>query len=168
MAPVSDHGVPNPGATGLASPAMSITLHAPNGKAVNIYYNAPSRRGREIFGKTVPYGEAWRTGANPATTIVSNAALKIGTLEVPAGTHTIFTLPAAAGKPWMLIVSNDIAEWGTEYNAAKDLGRTAMMSATLPAPQELMSISFEKMKAGVGELHIRWDHTDVWVPISVK
>ena len=167
MAPMSDHGVPAPGASGLASPAMSVSLHAAGGKSVNIYYNAPAKRGRVIFGTTVPYGEVWRTGANPATTIVSNTALKIGTLEVPAGTHTIYTVPAAAGKPWMLIVNNEVAQWGTEYHAEKDLGRTAMMMTMLPSAQEMMSISFEKMKAGAGQLHIRWDMTDVWVPISV-
>ena len=34
-----------------------------------ITYSRPQKRGREIFGKLVPYGQVWRTGANEATEI---------------------------------------------------------------------------------------------------
>jgi hypothetical protein len=36
---------------------------------IKITYCQPRKRGREIFGKLVPYGEVWRTGANEATEI---------------------------------------------------------------------------------------------------
>ena len=39
------------------------------GKGVKVTYGQPSKKGREIFGKLVPYGEVWRTGANEATEI---------------------------------------------------------------------------------------------------
>ena len=57
-------------------------------------------RGRTIGADIVPYGEVWRTGANPATTLITAGNLKIGTLDVPAGTYTLFTLPSA--KQWHL------------------------------------------------------------------
>ncbi len=52
-------------------------------------------RGRKIMGGLVPYDKVWRTGANPATTLITPIDLRIGTLKVPAGTYTIFTLPSA-------------------------------------------------------------------------
>jgi hypothetical protein len=76
-----------------ASPpaTANVTL---NGKAVTINYNSPRLKGRTIGSDIVPYGEVWRTGANPATTLITAGNLKIGTLDVPAGTYTLFTLPA--------------------------------------------------------------------------
>jgi len=36
----------------------------------------------------------------------------------------------------------------------------------LPAPQEVMSISFEKTTPGSTELHVKWETTDEWVKIE--
>jgi len=163
--PVFDHGTPMNGKP-LASPPAdaSATL---DGKAITLHYNAPSMRCRKIFGGLVPYGKVWRTGANPATTLVTPVDLVIGDLTVPAGTYTLFTLPVSDHE-WKLIVSNKTGEWGIPYPEGSDLGRTAMMVNTLPAPQEVMSISFEKTAAHSTELHIRWETTDAWVKVATK
>src|ERR1700761_7906337 len=85
-----------------ASPpaTANVTL---NGKAVSIKYNSPRLKGRTVGNEVAPYGEVWRTGANPATTLVTATNLKIGTLDVPAGTYTIYTMPKA--DQWRLIVN---------------------------------------------------------------
>ena len=153
-----------PGAPPASPPATaSVTL---NGKAVTIKYNSPSRRGRKIMGGVVPYGEVWRTGANPATTLITATDLKIGTLTVPAGTYTLYTLPSAT--TWQLIINKQTGQWGTEYSQQMDLGRTPMTHKTLPAPQEVMSISFENTKGASTELHVKWDTTDEYVPVTAK
>ena len=36
---------------------------------ITISYHRPAVGGREIWGKTVPYGKVWRAGANENTTI---------------------------------------------------------------------------------------------------
>ena len=148
----------------LASPAAQadVTL---NGKAVTIHYNSPRMRGRKIMGDLVPYGKEWRTGANPATSFVTDVDLMIGDLHVPAGKYTLYTLPAAPGTPWQLIINKQTGQWGTVYNKDQDLGRTPMHHATLPAPQEDMSISFEHTTKNSTELHVRWETTDEWVKI---
>ena len=114
------------------------------GKSLTIRYNRPSMRGRTIMGGLVPYGKVWRTGANPATSFTTEADLTVGTLHVPAGSYTLYTLPAAPGTPWMLIVNKQTGQWGTEYDQAQDLGRTPMHGDKLPSPQEVMSLSFDK------------------------
>ncbi len=42
------------------------------------------------------------------------------------------------------------------------------MNKAALADQEVMSISFEKTTGGNTELHVRWEKTDVWVPVSAK
>ncbi len=140
----------------------SVTLA---GKSITVDYSAPSMRGRTIMGGLVPYGEVWRTGANPATTLVTPVDLKIGTLTVPAGTYTLFTLPTAG--EWTFIVSKKTGEWGIPYPEGNDLGRTPMMKKSLPGPQEVMSISFDHTMGAKTELHVKWETTDVYVPVSV-
>ena len=149
----------------LASPAATAETTLA-GKAVTIHYNSPAMRGRVIMGALVPYGQVWRTGANPATTLITATGLKIGTLEVPAGTYTLYTLPAAPGIPWLLIVNKQTGQWGTEYHQEQDLGRTPLHSDKLAAPQESMSISFEKTTAHSTELHVKWETTDEWVKVE--
>lgn len=149
-----------------ASPDAAARVQL-KGKALTIRYSAPSMRGRKIMGGLVPYDQPWRTGANPATTLITPTDLKIGDLTVPAGTYTLFTLPSAA-QPWMLIVSRKTGEWGIPYPEGFDLGRTAMQGKTLPAPQEVMSISFENTHGNSTELHVRWETTDEYVPIIAE
>jgi len=149
----------------LASPAAiaKVTL---NGKHIVIHYNTPSMRGRKIMGGLVPYGKVWRTGANPATTLITASNLKIGTLDVPAGTYTIYTLPNA--DQWLLIVNKQTGQWGTVYNENQDLGRTPMKGNTLPTAQEKMSISFDHTRGNHTELHVKWEKTDEYVDVTAQ
>jgi hypothetical protein len=164
MAPMTDHGVPVNGQP-LASPAELATVTI-GGKAITIHYNSPRMRGREIMGKLVPYGQVWRTGANPATSFVSESALKVGTLMIPAGSYTLYTLPAAPGTPWMLIVNKQTGQWGTVYKQDMDLGRVPMLAGSPTKPQENMSISFEKTTKNTTQLHVKWETTDEFVTLE--
>ncbi len=163
-AQMMDHGQSVNGKP-LASPAAmaEVKLH---GKSIIIHYNAPSVRGRAVMGNVVPYGKVWRTGANPATSFTSETDLTIGTLHVPAGKYTLYTLPAAPGTPWMLIVNKQTGQWGTEYSEAQDLGRTPMHAEKLSTPQEVMSIAFEKTTGNSTQLHVKWETIDEWVEMK--
>jgi hypothetical protein len=163
-AQMTDHGTSVNGKP-LASPAQMASATV-GGKSIMIHYNSPSMRGRKIMGDLVPFGTVWRTGANPATKFETSGDFKVGDLMVPTGNYTLYTLPAAPGTPWKLILSKQTGQWGTEYHEDKDLGRTSMHFAKLPAPQEVMSISFEHTTASSTELHVRWETTDEWVVIK--
>ena len=145
------------------SPPAKAEVKLPSAE-ITIDYGAPSVRGRKIFGGQVPYGEVWRTGANPATSFKTTGALKIGDLDVPAGSYTLYTLPTASG--WKLIINKQTGQWGTEYDQKRDLGRTAMMVGKTSAPVELMKIDFEKTSGSSTELHVIWADTDASVKVS--
>jgi hypothetical protein len=163
MGSASDVPAAKPAPKPLPSPPATaeVSLH---GQTITIHYNAPSMRGRKIMGGLVPYDKVWRTGANPATTLITPINLRIGRLKVPAGTYTIFTLPTDG--IWKLIVSKKTGEWGIPYPEGFDLGRTDMRHNKLPAPQEVMSISFENTQPDSTELHIKWETTNQWVKIA--
>jgi len=93
-----------------------------DGATIAIEYGRPALKGR-VPGKDIdPFeGKEWRTGADEQTTLVTNKALKIGTLTVPAGTYGLHTIPV--NGTWQLIVSKRPKGWGIPYPAGEDLGR---------------------------------------------
>jgi hypothetical protein len=149
----------------VASPPATADVSL-SGKAVSIHYNSPRLKGRAIGSQLAPYGEVWRTGANPATTLITKANLKVGTLTVPAGTYTIYTLPNA--NQWLLIINKQTGQWGTEYHQEQDLGRTPMTSKPVSASQEDMSLTFENTKGNSTELHVKWGKTDEFVKVTAQ
>ena len=158
--PANDNGMKLPSPPAQASVVL-------NGKLVTINYNAPSRRGRKIFGDLVPYDQVWRTGANPATTLKTEVNLNIGDLTVPAGTYTIYSVPSAS--QWKLVINRQTGQWGTVYNQDRDLGRTDMQKGQTPsAPVEKFAIKFENTGGSKTELHLIWENTNVFVPVTTQ
>ena len=149
-----------------ASPPGEATLKFDDGKTVTIQYSRPSMRGRKIFGGLVPYDEVWRTGANAATSLKTDAALTIGNASVPAGSYTLYTLPGATA--WKLIINKQTGQWGTEYDKSQDLARVDMKVGQLPAPLEEFTISFDKTGSNSATLKLEWDTTVASVEVKEK
>ncbi|CAN5686360.1 hypothetical protein BH23GEM3_BH23GEM3_05370 [soil metagenome] len=151
-------------ALGTLSPRDSVQAVI-GGATLAVIYGRPSTRGRRIFGEVVPWNEVWRTGANQATHLRTDRALMIGGTEVPAGTYSLFTIPAPEG--WTLIVNRQTGQWGTAYDATQDLARIPMPSETLTQPVERFTISIEPTTQG-GTLRIAWDNTRASVPFTLR
>jgi hypothetical protein len=113
----------------------------------------------------VPYGQVWRTGANRATHFTTDRDLVIGGTAVPAGSYTLFSIPAAQG--WTLIVNRRTEINGTSYDAAHDLARIPMQTRVLSAPVEDFTIRVDPEGSG-GLLRLQWDRTEAFVPIAVR
>ena len=106
------------------SPPAQAQCKFADGKTINVDYSSPRMHDpkthamRKIYGGLVPYGEVWRTGANDATTFVTDTNLTVGGKDVPAGSYTIFTVPNA--DKWTLIINKKNAEWGIPYKYQAD------------------------------------------------
>jgi hypothetical protein len=141
------------------SPAQQVK-YTTGGKTITVNYGAPSVRGRAIMGTLVPYGKVWRTGANAATVLTTDTDLMIGSLHVPAGKYSLYTIPGE--KEWTLIVNKKTGQWGTDYDETQDLGRVKMTVAPrLETPVEQFGITVGKT------LDLTWENTKVWVPVVV-
>lgn len=147
----------------VASPRDSLSVSI-GGAQITVNYGRPSKRGRAVFDSLVPYGSVWRTGANAATAFTTTKPLMIGSLMVPAGSYTLFTIPGKAS--WQLIVNKQTGQWGLEYDATKDLGRVEMKVETLPAVVEMMAIKVVPGAKG-GVLRVEWDRTAATVAFVV-
>ena len=151
------------------SPPASAACKFSDGKIIKIDYSSPRAKGRKIFGEAsekalVPYGQIWRTGANDATTFVTDTNLNVGGKAVPAGSYTIFTVPKA--DAWSLVISKKTGEWGTDYPGEKeDLVRVPMTVSKTSAPVENFTIAFDQAGSKC-TLQVEWENTRASVEIT--
>jgi hypothetical protein len=145
------------------SPAAIITMRYKDAY-VKITYSQPHRKSREIFGKLVPFGQVWRTGANEATEITTTKDILINNLLLKAGTYSVFTIPEK--DKWIIIINSDLGLWGTtNYNNKADVMR-------FDIPVQIMSIAYEPFTLifdqhnELAELLILWDRTRLAIPIK--
>ena len=136
-----------------------------DGANVSIEYGRPSLKGR-VPGKDIdPYeGREWRTGADEATTLKTDKALKFGNLALPAGTYTLYTIPTAG--TWHLVISKKTGQWGVPYHKGEDLGRVPMTLGKAPAAAEMLTITVQDTQAG-GAIHVDWGTTRASIPFTV-
>ena len=105
---------------------------------IAITYGQPHARGRKVEGGLIPLDTVWRFGANTATTLHSDLDLTVGTLKVPRGDYSLFVLYTRSG--WQLIVNRGTGQWGTDYDASKDVGRVSLAARTLAEPEGSLTI----------------------------
>lgn len=146
-----------------ASPLDMTTMRYKN-TYVKITYGRPQKRGREIFGSLVPYGEVWRTGANQATEITLTGDVMVNANLLAAGTYSIFTIPDKV--KWTVIVNRDVGLWGAyNYNPKRDVFRF-----DVPVQQvdnegyEAFTIELDAQN-DKADLIMAWDQVKVVVPI---
>ena len=143
-----------------------------DGNRVTIVYGRPyskdpkSAEIRKIWGTLVPYDHWWRLGSDEATLLVTQKAIVVGGLSVPAGAHTLFLLPAADGSA-KLIVSNQLGQWGLQYDAAQDLGRVDMTKSELPKQLDQFTMAVDRNPDGGGLLSLSWETTKYSVAFTV-
>ncbi|HEY6253154.1 MAG TPA: DUF2911 domain-containing protein [Candidatus Angelobacter sp.] len=136
------------------------------GKKITIEYSRPSLKGRHVGQELAPYDKVWRTGANEATSLVTELDLNIGGATVPAGSYTLYTLPAEG--TWKLIINKQTGQWGTVYKQDQDLVRVDMQKSQLPQPVEQFTISFDKKSDTTADLVMEWENLKLSVPVKAK
>lgn len=135
------------------SPPASTELKAGDA-TIKINYSAPSVKGREIWGKLVPYGEVWRTGANEATVFETDKDIKVEGKTLPAGKYSLFTIPGE--KEWVIIFNKNPKQWGAySYKATDDVLRVTVTPAAAP-----MTETF-KIEGANGKVNILWEKLSV-------
>jgi hypothetical protein len=131
---------------------------------ITIKYSRPGVKGREIWGKVVPYGEVWRAGANENTTIKFSTPVRIDGHELPAGLYGLQMIPTAAS--WTVIFSKDANEWGAfSYKQADD----ALRIEVKPQPAELrerMAYDFDDVTDTATKVVLHWEKLEV--PFTVE
>ena len=147
------------------SPMDVVLFRGENNEPLaRVMYSRPQTRDREIFGKLVPYGEIWRTGANEATEITLYEDMTVSGKKIKKGTYTLFTIPEK--NEWTIVLNNSTNIWGAyDYHVEKDVARIKVPVRKAPTNIEALSMSFEEIEDGA-KLQIGWDDRYVEVPFK--
>jgi hypothetical protein len=127
------------------------------GKAVTIDYGRPSLKGRDMLGQA-QVGQAWRMGADAATTLKTEADLAFGSVNVPKGEYTLTATKVSADQ-WHLNVLN-------KADKAK-IGDVPLTSGKAAAAAEQFTIDL-KGEGNKGQLVLTWGTTTLSAPFTAK
>jgi tetratricopeptide (TPR) repeat protein len=129
---------------------------------VTVTYHRPGVKGREVWGKLVPYGEVWRAGANENTTISFSHQVTVGGKILPAGTYGLHMIPTK--ESWTVIFNRNSTSWGSFfYKEAEDALRiTVKPQAT--EQTEWLQYTFSDLSESGAVLSLSWEK--VRVPIA--
>jgi len=134
---------------------------------IAISYGQPHARGRKVEGGLIPLDTVWRFGANAATTLHTDLDVTLGDVKLARGDYSLFILYTRTG--YTLIVNRGTGQWGSDRDAAKDIGRVALASRTMAEPELSLSIYLvpEAPQPGTGyaelrgTLRIKWGTTEL-------
>ena len=150
-----------PGQAGSPHETVEFTI---DGAKLTLVYGRPHIKGRALSA-VAPDGQAYRLGADEATTLTTDKSLMFGSTMVPAGTYTLYAMPK--GGSYQLIINKQTGQWGTEYDQKQDLGRVALTRTNVNPPQEQLAIAIENQGPG-GVLRITWADRQYSAPFTVS
>lgn len=133
---------------------------------VSVEFSRPSKRGRDLMGALVPYGEIWRTGANKNTVITFGDDVTLGEQTLKAGSYALYTRPGKA--QWEVFFYTDTENWGTpsEWDASK-VAASLEVEAEETATIESFSIWFSNLHNNGATLKMGWGNARISIPFGV-
>ena len=140
-----------------------------NDLKLEVFYNRPSKKEREVFGALVPFNQVWRTGANEATTFETNQMLEISGMPLPKGKYTLWTVPK--DTIWTVIFNSKQYDWGVDnemkplWDPNYDFLNIDIPVQKLNATVEQFTIAFDNSTDNLF-LTMAWDDTKIAVPLK--
>ncbi|WP_456439140.1 DUF2911 domain-containing protein [Psychroserpens sp.] len=141
-----------------------------NDLKLEVFYNRPSKKGREVFGALVPFNKVWRTGANEATTFETNKDLMVDGIYIPSGKYSIWTVPN--DSVWKVMLNKKQYPWGVDeqmqplWDPNYDLLEIDVPTEALSKVVEQFTIAFDNSTDDL-KLTMAWDKTKIAVPLVV-
>lgn len=144
---------------------------------ISVDYGRPSVRGREIWGKLVPYGFSdlgwagashapWRAGADENTIISFEHPVSIEGKPLAAGSYGLHMAPEESGDV-VVIFSKDTHSWGSYfYNPSEDALRVSVHWKDAPH-QEQLAYAFSDVTADSATLSLLWGEKQIPIALSV-
>ena len=136
---------------------------------ISLDYSRPYKKERLIFGDSlegalVPYGQYWRLGANFATTIQINESITFAKRELESGKYRMYATPYK--NYWKISINSEAGAFGYfEPDHKKDLFSINILSTQVINSLEQLTIDFT-VDDDQTEMRIRWDNTQVLIPIN--
>ena len=130
---------------------------------IEVTYDRPVARGRDLFGGIVPFGEIWNPGANDATAISFTRDVTINGNPLPAGKYSLWAIPDP--NRWTIIFNRQADVYHTPYPGEDDDALRFMASPRRGAHMETLAFYFAAVEQKDAELRLHWGET--YVPFNI-
>ena len=132
---------------------------------ITVTYSRPVARGRELFGKLVPYDAVWNPGADKATSIEVTRDVQVNGQALPAGRYSMWAIPRADN--WTLMFSRMADTFHATYPGEE---QDALRLDVKPEPgphMEVLSFYFPLVEGKEATLRLHWGTTMVPLVVTV-
>lgn len=140
-----------------------------DGTTLTVDYARPTARGRTLFGDAdavVPYGVVWTPGANWATTLETDRAVRLNGVEVAAGAYSVWVTPHA--DRWTMTLNADTKIFHFQKpDTALGAYHIELRPETGPHT-EMMTWSFPHVSGNAATLRFQWGETSVPIQVLVQ
>jgi hypothetical protein len=132
---------------------------------VRVMYIRPVARGRELFGKLVPFGRTWTPSADSAMRISVTTDVQVEGQTLKAGSYSIWAIPDST--EWTIIFNRKAEAFhiGT-YRESDDALRVKSKVDSLPHV-ETLTLAFPVVDGKKATMRIQWGTTATAVAIEV-
>jgi hypothetical protein len=135
---------------------------------VSVTYSRPGVKGREIWGKLVPYNELWRTGANLSTMLEVTDDVMIEGQKLAAGKYSFFAIPMQTGD-WTVVLNKTTGLGGTSgYKQDDDVFRVKVKPQMQTTSREWLEYTFEDLTDSSATMVVYWEKLRLPVKLTVN
>lgn len=134
---------------------------------INIEYNRPVARGRELFGVLVKWDSIWHPGADSASRIRFDKDVVLQDKPLLKGEYSIWLIPRQ-GAPWTLILSKAAHVFHQPYPGTEHDALRVDVAPEKGAHMETLAFYFPAVGRDSVILRMHWGETILPVRIKVS
>jgi hypothetical protein len=147
---------------GRRSQLASVTQSVGDAK-IEIIYRRPVARGRELFGKLVPWGHVWTPSADSAALFSTSTDLTVAGSTLRAGKYAVWMVPER--DDWSVIFSSAQPVFHLRPPEAKDEVLRVKVKSKAAEHMETLGFYFPMVDGDSAVLNMHWGRTIVPIPI---
>ena len=131
---------------------------------IEIVYRRPVARGRELFGKLVPYGRIWTPSADSAALFTTSTDLDVNGSRLKAGRYAVWMVPDSSNWTWVFTKAQPV--FHLKLPATSDEVLRVKASSQQAEHMETLGFYFPMVDADSAVLNMHWGKTVV--PLRIK
>lgn len=131
---------------------------------ITITYSRPVARGRELFGKLVPFDQVWNPGADQATAIALTRDAQVNDQPLTAGKYSLWAIPRPDN--WTVIFNKAADVYHTPYPGEAQDALRLDVRPEAGAHMEALAFYFPLVEGKDAVLRLHWG--EVVVPLSIR
>jgi hypothetical protein len=131
---------------------------------IHAMYIRPVARGRELFGKLVPYGRVWTPSADSAMRLTFSTDVQVEGQQLKAGSYSVWAIPDSTA--WMIVFNKSPNVFHLSHRPSEDLLKVPARVDSL-SHVETLTLSFPVVDGRKAVMQIQWGTVAASIAIEV-